>query len=286
MDSATTPFLPRRPPNADSLSSGDSHSTYEDDDGNNNIGNAEKHLISTKELEPRRTFFSRLIIYLFAIWGLFSLLNQTYNLLVFDPNNHNTTTTAFSSSPTPDVYRPSTLPPSLSPLCYCGTNPTEARLLYNCTYDTLSTAWLPPHCRDEDLTAEFDRSGPGPNNSWAYFADSEGKIPLTIEQVASLGGTGQKFWAYRRWHVVHCLFYWQKYWRMRRTGKTMEERFDSFDHVKHCIRLILNPEPDHLFLIEVPVRMNSSEDAVGAVGAEGHENLNHHHGSVGKGPRP
>jgi hypothetical protein len=105
---------------------------------------------------------------------------------------------------------------------------------------------------------------------------------LTVEQVAALGGTQQKFWAYRRWHLVHCLFYWQKYWRIRETGKVMEERFDNLGHVRHCVRLILNPAPEKEFLIAVPVRMNSSED-VGS-GSEGEggmgmgtDNHQHHH---------
>lgn len=157
-----------------------------------------------------------------------------------------------------DGYHPETLPPRLS-LCDCGSTIGEA-LLRNCTYDTLSTAWLPPYCRDDELTAEFDMAGPGPEGAWEYFADEEGKVPLDRTQVAALGETGGSFWASRNWHIVHCLFYWQKYHRMRYTNIIMEERFDSLHHVKHCGRLIRNPTPDHLFLIEVPVMMNSSKD--------------------------
>ncbi|KAK4225627.1 hypothetical protein QBC38DRAFT_546632 [Podospora fimiseda] len=264
MDSSSTPFLPQTQPTPDSdfVSSSSSHSNYEDDD--DTIKTLEKHPIPTKP-HPRHTLL-RLTIHLFAIWGLFSLLNQIYNLLLSNPK---------PIPQSPDVYHPSTLPPSLSPICYCGTNPTEALTLYNCTYDTLSTAWLPPHCRDEHLTLEFDRSGPGPNGSWPYFADSEGNVSLSIKEISLLGGTNKKFWAERRWHVVHCLFYWQKLWRMRNTGKVMEERFDSYDHIKHCVRLILNPVPEGRVLIEVPVKMNSSEDVGGGVEGGKHE---HHHG--------
>ncbi|KAI1406923.1 hypothetical protein F5Y13DRAFT_207170 [Hypoxylon sp. FL1857] len=158
-----------------------------------------------------------------------------------------------------DVYRPDTLPTGLS-LCDCGRTIREA-LLRDCVYDTLSTAWLPPYCRDDELTAEFDEAGPGPQGEWGYFADEEGTIPLNRTEVAALGETDGSFWASHDWHVVHCLFYWQKYHRMRDTGVVMEERFDSLRHVKHCGRLIRNPTPDHFFLIEVPVMMNSSKDA-------------------------
>ncbi|RDA95408.1 hypothetical protein CP533_3436 [Ophiocordyceps camponoti-saundersi (nom. inval.)] len=163
----------------------------------------------------------------------------------------------FSSS-LPDPYHPETLEPGRN-TCHCGNTIKEA-LARGCVYDTMATAWLPPYCRDEKLTAEFDKSGPGPNGQWSYFADKAGIEPLTTSQMAGLGETGGSFWASRDWHIVHCLFYWQKYVRMRETGVVMEERFDSLDHVKHCSRLIRNPIPDHFFLIEVPVRMNSSMD--------------------------
>ncbi|OTA92519.1 hypothetical protein M434DRAFT_60995, partial [Hypoxylon sp. CO27-5] len=149
-----------------------------------------------------------------------------------------------------DVYRPDTLPLGLN-LCDCGRTISEA-LLRDCIYDTLSTAWLPPYCRDDELTAEFDQAGPGPQGTWEYFADKDGKTPLNRTQVAALGETDGSFWASRDWHIVHCLFYWQKYYRMRDTEIIMEKRFDSLRHVKHCGRLIRNPTPDHFFLIEVP----------------------------------
>lgn len=48
--------------------------------------------------------------------------------------------------------------------CYCGTSSTEAKSM-GCKYDSLAAAWLPEHCRDDELTAEFDRSGDGPNGT-------------------------------------------------------------------------------------------------------------------------
>ncbi|KAK4443532.1 hypothetical protein QBC34DRAFT_310822, partial [Podospora aff. communis PSN243] len=100
-----------------------------------------------------------------------------------------------------------------------------------------------------------------PDGGWDYFADENGTVKLDIEQIAALAEVGGSFWASRDWHIVHCLFYWQKYTRMRFTNLIMEERFDGVHHVKHCARLIRNPVPDHFFLIEVQVTMNSSKDA-------------------------
>ncbi|KAG9239996.1 hypothetical protein BJ878DRAFT_528877 [Calycina marina] len=149
----------------------------------------------------------------------------------------------------PDVYRPDTLLPGLS-ICDCGKTIEEAQRR-ECKYDALATAWLPSYCRDDELTAEFGRAGPGRHGAWSYFADEAGKLALNKTEIAILGESGGSFWASRRWHIVHCLFYWQKHTRMRQTGLVMEERFDSIHHVKHCSRLILNPEPDHFFMIEV-----------------------------------
>ncbi|RDA88375.1 hypothetical protein CP532_5556, partial [Ophiocordyceps camponoti-leonardi (nom. inval.)] len=193
---------------------------------------------------------AHVVVLALASWGLFSLCLAVAQRI--------TARQWLFSSPLPDPYHPETLEPGRN-TCHCGNTIKEA-LSRGCVYDTMATAWLPPYCRDAKLTAEFDKSGPGPNGQWSYFADEAGTQPLTTTQMASLGETGGSFWASRDWHIVHCLFYWQKYVRMRETGVVMEERFDSIHHVRHCSRLIRNPVPDHFFLIEVPVRMNSSMD--------------------------
>lgn len=213
---------------------------------------------------PKTQYFStafRLLMHALAFWGIVSLGLQVSKALQpsssveYSPHMSN----SHKAISRIDGYHPETLPPLLN-LCDCGDSIREA-ISRNCTYDTLATAWLPPYCRDEELTAEFDKAGPGPDGAWAYFADQEGKVPLNRSEVAALGDKGGSFWASRDWHIVHCLFYWQKYHRMRYTKIIMEERFDSLHHVQHCVRLIRNPTPDHFFLIEVPVTMNSSKDA-------------------------
>ncbi|KAI1182815.1 hypothetical protein F5B17DRAFT_418752 [Nemania serpens] len=185
------------------------------------------------------------LVTLLACWGFLSLCLLPTHWLVF------------RGPPEFDVYRPKTLPHSLND-CYCGVTIEEA-LSLNCIYDALSTAWLPPYCRDDELTEDFDRAGPGANGSWEYFADPDGTVPLSLHEVGLLGETGGTFWVSRDWHIAHCLFYWQKYYRMRTTNVIMEKRFDSLHHIQHCTKLARNPVPDHFFLIEVPVQMNSTE---------------------------
>ncbi|GLB09939.1 hypothetical protein AtubIFM57258_005871 [Aspergillus tubingensis] len=186
------------------------------------------------------------LIYLLATWGFLSLIS--FIILPF-PSLKTTI---------PDVYRPETLPPDL-PICDCGSTIKEA-LHRNCTYDSLATAWLPPHCRDAELTARFDRSGPGPNGEWSYYLDEYGTVPITNDEIAQLAETGGSFWSTREWHIAHCVFYWQKYRRMGKTGVVMEERFGSLSHVEHCSRLIMSPVPDYFFLLSVPVVLNSSDE--------------------------
>lgn len=183
----------------------------------------------------------KIVIWFFATWGFASMCSR-----LFRPFWHPSIR---------DVYRPETLPSELN-LCDCGQTVMEA-VSRDCTYDSLATAWLPPYCRDEELTVEFDKAGPGPGGEWEYFADENGTQPLGKEEIAILGETGGSFWSSRDWHIAHCVFYWQKYRRMEQTGAVMERRFDGIHHVKHCSQLIRNPVPDYFFLIEVPVMMNS-----------------------------
>jgi hypothetical protein len=181
---------------------------------------------------------------IFALWGIISILLQLAHLLPI-----------YSSPPmTPDIYRPATLPPDLN-LCSCGPDLSSA-LSKSCIYDSLAAAWLPPYCRDDALTATFDASGPS-NGSWEYYADAEGLIPITKNQIAELGSKGGSFWSTREWHVAHCMFYWRKYVRMRDTGSVMERRFDSEAHAKHCGRLAMKNWTGGRLLIEVLVVMDA-----------------------------
>lgn len=200
-----------------------------------------------------RRFYAviRILVVILASWGFVSLCIQGGRQ--FESHSWPTCQTPTRVS---DPYRPETLEPGRN-TCDCGTTTQEA-LSRDCVYDSLAAAWLPPYCRDEELTAKFEISGPGPDGQWLYYADEQGTIPLNKAQLAALGEVGGSFWALRDWHVAHCLFYWQKYTRMRDTGVIMEQRFDHIEHVRHCQHLALKPKPDHFFLINVNVVMNST----------------------------
>jgi len=200
------------------------------------------------------TAASRLFIVLLALWGFLSALVQISHHL----------------KPPIDIYRPSTFPPEYN-LCDCGSTIVQARSK-DCKYDSMATAWLPKYCRDDELTAEFERSGPGPNGEWPYYADVNGTIPISIEEIGMLGEGERSFWALRDWHVAHCMWYWEKYVRMRDTGAVMERRFDRAKHTRHCRHLALKRDVDHDLLIEVPVVMSSRIDDLGMEGhAHGHD---------------
>ncbi|MCJ1394406.1 hypothetical protein MMC18_007284 [Xylographa bjoerkii] len=186
------------------------------------------------------TTIARASAALLATWGLISLCLQLFSLLY---------------PAVPDVYRPSTLPVDRN-LCDCGTTIADA-LVRNCVYDSLAAAWLPPYCRDDELTADFDRSGPGSDGAWPYFADANGTVVIHKSQIAALGEGERVFYSSRDWHIAHCLFYWEKLIRMRDTGAVMERRFDRVAHARHCRRLAMNKMPEHTLLIDVPVMMNA-----------------------------
>ena len=124
--------------------------------------------------------------------------------------------------------------------CDCGNSTAEAISL-GCKYDSLAAAWLPEHCRDDDLTAEFETVGPGPNGSWIYWADSNHTEVVSVEEIAAMAdNSSARFHMSYDWHVYHCIFYWRKQYRSRFNGITVEPRDDSEEHILHCGKVITN----------------------------------------------
>lgn len=132
------------------------------------------------------------------------------------------------------------------PDCNCGSTLAEAKRL-GCRFDTLSVTWLPPHCIDAELSAEFDSIGDGPGGKWQFWADQNATQVLTVEEVSMLGGKSQHddgvFYTNWRFHVAHCSFYWRKDYRMRARGWTSEDRYDRESHVKHCHWVFMKGSP-------------------------------------------
>lgn len=125
--------------------------------------------------------------------------------------------------------------------CDCGSSVAEAMSL-GCKYDSLAAAWLPEHCRDDELTAEFERSGPGVDGKWTYWADFAHTQEISLDEIAAMGGdVDSKFYMSGYWHVIHCIFYWRKEHRARLNGKIVEPRSDSEAHIIHCGKMFLDP---------------------------------------------
>lgn len=129
--------------------------------------------------------------------------------------------------------------------CDCGNSTAEARAL-GCKYDSLAAAWLPAHCRDDELTAEFERSGPGPEGQWTYWRDGGHTDEVGLEEIAQMADdTSARFHMTGHWHVIHCIFYWRKEHRARVGGKmVVEGRSFSEKHSKHCGNIFLDPGRD------------------------------------------
>jgi hypothetical protein len=155
------------------------------------------------------------IIHLLAFWGLFSIFFQFARTRHFQTQDI-----------VPDA--------ELRPGCDCGDSIAEAISL-GCKFDSLSMAWLPEHCRDDELTAEFDIAGDGPNGTWLYFADTEHTELVDAAAVAAMGDDpSARVHMDKTWHRVHCVYYWRKLFRTRFNGKIIEPRSDTEGHVKHC----------------------------------------------------
>ena len=158
--------------------------------------------------------------------------------------------------------------PSVSPqICDCGASTAEARAL-GCQFVEMSAAWLPPRCIDSALSAEFDRSGPGPNGAWSYYSDAARRHPLTISEVALFADTQQIFYSTWEWHAKHCTFQWRLDYRRRWLDTIIEPRYDHESHVTHCEDIFLGERESSVGSI---VRLNSSNHLP-------KEHLHHEHG--------
>lgn len=126
--------------------------------------------------------------------------------------------------------------------CYCGESTKEARDR-GCKYDSLCAAWLPEHCRNDELTAEFETLGDGADGNWLYWADKNHTILLTVDEVAELGNDpNATFHMSSQWHITHCFYLWRLEHRTRFNGKFVEARSDSEEHILHCLHVVQNPQ--------------------------------------------
>lgn len=150
---------------------------------------------------------TKLLIMGFAIYGCFALSNPIFPMA-------KTTTEAA--------------------ICNCGTSVTEAKSK-DCKFDSLATAWLPPACRDDELTAEFERVGPLGNGTWPYYSDLRKEHLLSVDELAAKADSkdeeARRYYVTSEWFVARCLFYWRKIERAKTRGTTIEKSYlDNSTH--------------------------------------------------------
>lgn len=126
--------------------------------------------------------------------------------------------------------------------CACGSTVDEA-IANGCKYDPIATAWLPDHCRDDELIEEFNHAGPGPNGEWTYYSDWNKTSTYTLEEVARLPDKHAYFFTTHEWHVKHCTYEWARQWRKTQLGTTIPKRSDSRGHIQHCEMMFLLRDP-------------------------------------------
>ena len=177
------------------------------------------------KLHSGLSLFTKVLVSILAIHGLYSLSR--------------------SSFPTPMYRTTGTV------VCNCGNSTSEAKSR-GCKFDSLATAWLPSACRDDELTAEFEGSGPLENGSWPYYKDLRKEHLISVEDLASMADdeNGRTYYVTSEWFLARCLFYWRKMERAESRGTTIEKSFldtsiDGHDisNWHHCSDVYLKRVP-------------------------------------------
>ena len=179
----------------------------------------------SSKLQSCSNFISRLAIFGLALYGLNCLSHETFDRVK-------------------DIAMPT--------VCNCGSSISEAKSK-NCKFDSLATSWLPPACRDDELTAEFERSGPLEGGSWPYYKDLRRTHLLSVEDLANMADNesdDRTYYMTAEWFIARCLFYSRKMERAQRLGTTIERSFldTSIDGYNissrhHCANVYLERMP-------------------------------------------
>lgn len=139
------------------------------------------------------------------------------------------------------------------PPCNCGNSIAEA-LALDCKYDSLSTSWLPPHCRDDELTELFEKAGPGPNGEWYYYDSNFNTTKtFTLEELAQMAekpDSERQAWATIGWHDRHCFFTLLK--QARGKAKMQYTGFPSATaHAEHCAMGMTDGNPNNQIVVSM-----------------------------------
>ena len=138
-----------------------------------------------RKLESYSSSISKLLIFGLALYGLHRLSQET-------------------SKRVNDIAKPA--------VCICGSSIIEAKSK-DCRFDSLGTSWLPPACRDDELTAEFERSGPLKGGAWPYYKDLRKTHLLNVEDLANLADKesgARTYYMTTEWYIARWLFHWRK----------------------------------------------------------------------------
>ena len=173
-----------------------------------------------------------IILFCLAVPGLIALLMPSVACTHRPSSDTHGEEPDHSASP---LIGSKTVPTTPLGTCNCGNSVAEARAM-GCRFDILASAWLPEKCRDEELTAEFEQSGDGPDGAWRYWLDANHTQEISVDELAGHADDPDfRFYSTTQWHVAHCLFYWRKQQRARAVGGAIvEPRFDSEQHINHC----------------------------------------------------
>ncbi|RFU35023.1 hypothetical protein B7463_g1280, partial [Scytalidium lignicola] len=188
-----------------------------EEEGNTPSFKSYENLFVRESKSPRlRRLVLIVITITLASWGLVDLLHRCYDAVSFS-------TKMISSSSLSSKKQP----------CWCGNSDKEA-IAMGCRYDHIAVDWLPDHCIDDELSAEFDRAGPGPNGSWAYFTKGHGNETISNNDIDSYARAGTDYFA---------------------TRKAVEPWNDNEEHITHCEKYILKTIKQKRELGEIETRI-------------------------------
>lgn len=124
------------------------------------------------------SIITKMILVCFAFWGVLNIGRRTINISIARSGTRS---------------------------CSCGGTTVAEAIRRGCKFTPLAISWLPDHCLDMELAEEFDAIAPG--GQWEYWADLNGTIPMTRDEISMLADTrGAVFYTTQEWHVMHCKF--------------------------------------------------------------------------------
>lgn len=133
--------------------------------------------------------------------------------------------------------------------CYCGRSVSEAKSL-GCIFDPISPSWMPPHCHNSELDAKFraEAAHYHADGEWHFYRDENRTEEMSSEEVESLAN----YWEHEtgvaggyaswEWHMLHCLYLYQKAMLAQQGKVVLEARYQTLGHAQHCTMMFTMPK--------------------------------------------